>query len=327
MILSIADARALVEAGMIAVNHTREEAQIIADHLIDCEVRGLGYGGLSRAISVIDRIRNTATPRRPITMLQQSPVSASLDGGDNVGYLVGRYATEIALEKVKANGIAIVAAHNTWYTGMLSYYAEMAVAAGKVVMIASNATAWVAPHAATEGRFGTNPMCFGFPGKENPVIWDIGTSIIIHADAMLANRLGQPIAEGVAYDSKGHMTTDPKEALSGALMAWGGAKGSGLGLVVQLLGIMAGSTVIPQDLSRFGFLMVLVDPGLLSPGEDFSAKVSAYVDWVHSARPSDPDVPVRVPFERSMQDRARRMAEGFVEIPDLIHSSLLKLAA
>jgi hypothetical protein len=38
-------------------------------------------------------------------------------------------------------------------------------------------------------------------------------------------------------------------------------------------------------------------------------------------------VPVRVPFERSMQDRARRMAEGFVDIPDLIHSSLLKLAA
>jgi LDH2 family malate/lactate/ureidoglycolate dehydrogenase len=159
------------------------------------------------------------------------------------------------------------------------------------------------------------------------VIWDIGTSIIIHADAMLANRLGQPIAEGVAYDSKGHMTTDPKEALSGALIAWGGAKGSGLGLVVQLLGIMAGSTVIPQDLSRFGFLTVLVDPSLLSPGEDFSAKVSEYVDWVHSARPSDPDVAVRVPFERSMQDRERRMAEGFVEIPDLIHSSLLKLAA
>jgi delta1-piperideine-2-carboxylate reductase len=327
MRIAIDQARLLLETVMHKLGHSPNESSVIADHLMDSELRGLRQGGLARAISIFERVAKHATPRTPMRIEHETGVSARIDGGDNVGYLVGRYATEIALEKVKANGIAIVAAHNTWYTGMLSYYAEMAVAAGKVVMIASNATAWVAPHAATEGRFGTNPMCFGFPGKENPVIWDIGTSIIIHADAMLANRLGQPIAEGVAYDSKGHMTTDPKEALSGALMAWGGAKGSGLGLVVQLLGIMAGSTVIPQDLSRFGFLMVLVDPGLLSPGEDFSAKVSAYVDWVHSARPSDPDVPVRVPFERSMQDRARRMAEGFVDIPDLIHSSLLKLAA
>jgi LDH2 family malate/lactate/ureidoglycolate dehydrogenase len=327
MRISIDKARLLLETVMHKLGHSLQESAIIADHLMDSELRGLSQGGLARAISIAERIAKQDAPRKPMRLEHETGFSARIDGGDHVGYLVGRHATEIALEKVKANGIAIVAAHNTWYTGMLSYYAEIAVAAGKVVMIASNATAWVAPHGATEGRFGTNPICFGFPGQNSPVIWDIGTSIIIHADAMLANRLGKPIAHGVAYDSQGEITTDPKEALGGALMAWGGAKGSGLGLVVQLLGIMAGSTVIPQDLSRFGFLMLLVDPGLLSPGEDFSAKVSEYVDWVHSARPGDPEVPVRVPFERSMQDRARRMAEGFVEVPDVIYNSLLSLSS
>lgn len=326
MRISIDEARALLEAIMRRQGHSDAEAVIIADHLLDSELRGLRQGGLARAISISERLARTSAPRAPMRVEHETPVSARIDGGDNVGYLVGRRATELALEKVRASGIAMVGAHNTWYTGMLSYYAERAVAAGLVVMIASNASAWVAPHGATEGRFGTNPMCFGFPSSGTPVIWDIGTSVIIHADAMLARRLGKEIPEGVAYDAEGRLTTDPTAALGGALLAWGGAKGSGLGLVVQLLGIMAGSTTIPQELARFGFLIVLMDPGLLSPGDDFRAKVSEYVEWVHTARPADPAAPVRVPFERSMHDRTQRLKEGFIEVPDVIHASLSALA-
>ena len=66
-------------------------------------------------------------------------------------------------------------------------------------MIASNASPWVAPHGATEGRFGTNPICVGFPSADEPVIWDIGTSAIMHAEVKLADALGQQLPEGVAY--------------------------------------------------------------------------------------------------------------------------------
>ncbi len=327
MQISIEEARSLLERVMLRQGYTADEAVNIVDHLMDAELRGLRQGGLARAISISERLARTGLTRSTMRIEHETSLSARLDGADQVGYLVGRRATEIALDKVKAHGISIVAAHNTWYTGMLSYYAEMAVAAGMVCMIASNATAWVAPHGATEGRFGTNPMCFAFPSEGTPVIWDIGTSIIIHADAMLARRLGQSLAPGVAFNAQGNPTTDPNEALSGALMPWGGAKGAGLGLVVQLLGIMAGSTVIPQDLSRFGFLIVMVDPGLLSPGVDFQAQVSEYVKWVQSAHPIDPQQPVRVPFERSARDRARRLQEGVVDVPETIYASLLKLAA
>ena len=325
MRISSPDARALIEAVMQHPGHSASEAAIIADHILDSELRGLRQGGLARAISICERMERTKHARTPMRLENETPVSARIDGGDNVGYLVGRYATEVAIKKARTSGIAMVAAHNTWYTGMLSYYAEMAAAQGLVSMIASNASAWVAPHGATEGRFGTNPLCFGFPSKGVPVIWDIGTSIIIHADAMLAHRLGQPIAEGVAYDSQGRPTIDPFAALSGALVNWGGPKGSGLGLAVQLLGIMAGSTTIPLDLERFGCLIVMMDPQVISPGEGFEDKVTAYVDWVHSARPLDPKTPVRVPFERSAQDRTKRLAEGFLEIPDVIHAKLMAI--
>ena len=86
---------------------------------------------------------------------------------------------------------------------MLSYYAEMAAARGLVSMIASNASPWVAPHGATEGRLGTNPICFGFPSADDPIIFDIGTSAIIHAEVTLARRLGNELPENVAFDRDG----------------------------------------------------------------------------------------------------------------------------
>lgn len=324
--IAIDEARALLEAVMAGQGHDAAESAVIADHLLDCELRGFRQGGLARAVSIAERIARSTRPRGPIRVLRETSVSAQIDGGDQVGYLVARRATELAIDKARAHGLALVGANDTWYTGMLSYYAEMAVAAGLVVIIASNASAWVAPHGATQGRFGTNPVCFGFPTADAPMIWDIGTSLIIHADVVLSRRLGRPLPEGVAFDAQGRSTTDPEAALQGALAPWGGAKGSGLGLVVQLLGILAGSTTLPQELAGFGYLVVVADPKLLAPAGDFPARASEYLAWVRSARPADPDVPVRVPFERSLRERERRRAEGFIEVPELIHSGLQRLA-
>lgn len=170
MNLSIEDARRLAENVMVAVGHTPDEAAIIADHLIDCELRGLRFGGLPRALSIVERIGETATPRRPITVLRETPVSAAIDGGDQVGYLVGSRATDIAISKAKSTGIAVVGANETWYTGMFSYYLEKLANAGFAGMIAGSGPPRVAPHGGTEGRFGTNPIAFGFPSNTLPII-------------------------------------------------------------------------------------------------------------------------------------------------------------
>ena len=283
MRLTVAAARSLVEQVMTSAGQDGESAALIADHLIDCELRGVHYGGLARALSVVERLeRGTAT--KPIAVERDTPVLARIDGGDQIGYVVAHRATGTAIDKATTNGLAAVAAHNTWYTGMLSYYAEMAAARGLVSMIASNASPWVAPHGATEGRFGTNPICFGFPSADEPVIWDIGTSAIIHAEVTLHRRLGTPLPEGVAFDAGGHATRDPVAALAGAFAPWGGHKGSGLAIVVHLLGMLAGSPVIPPEMAQFGFLIVTIDPGALTSAEQWKTDVAAYADAVRRAR-------------------------------------------
>src|SRR5438876_496258 len=100
---------------MAALGHDAADAGLIADHLIDCELRGLRYGGLARAISIAERIERTRDRRRPIALLQETPVSARLDGGDHLGYIVAHRATTLAIGKADAVGIAVVGASDTWY--------------------------------------------------------------------------------------------------------------------------------------------------------------------------------------------------------------------
>jgi LDH2 family malate/lactate/ureidoglycolate dehydrogenase len=311
---------------MAALGHDGTDAALVADHLIDCELRGLAYGGLARAISIAERIAREGDRRQPIRTIHETPVSARLDGGDNIGYVVAYRATQTAITKAETSGIAIVGANNTWYTGMLSYYAEMAAACGLVTMIASNASPWVAPFGATQGRLGTNPICFGFPSADEPVICDIGTSAIIHAEVTLARRLGQPLPEGVAFDTGGTPTRDPVAALTGALAAWGGHKGSGLAIVVQLLGILAGSPPVPPELAEFGYLMIAARPDLMGPAGKFREDVSAFAAAVRSARPMEGGPAVRMPFDRSHAERQRRVKEGFIEVPDLLVAELEKIS-
>ena len=327
MRLTVEQALQLAERAMQSVGHDSGEARLIADHLIDCELRGVTYGGLARAVSIVERIRTTGVSSQPIRVVKETPVSASIDGGDRIGYVVAHRAMVLAVEKASANGIAIVGARNTWYTGMLSYYAEMAARRGLVSLIASNASPWVAPHGATEGRFGTNPICVGFPGADEPVIWDIGTSAIMHAEVVLAGRLGRQLPEATAFDKTGRATRDPAGALEGAFAAWGGHKGSGLGIVVQLLGVLAGSPALPSEMAGFGMIIITIRPDLLTSAEDFRQAVSSYAESVRRARPVDVDSPVRMPFDRSRAERRRRLAEDAIDVAEIVHSQLLGIAA
>jgi LDH2 family malate/lactate/ureidoglycolate dehydrogenase len=325
MRMTVEDARGLIDRAMRSLGYNQGEAGTIADHLIDCELRGVTYGGLARAVSIAERTMRTGVSQAPIRLVKETPVSASIDGADHIGYVVAKRAMALAIDKAVASGIAIVGANNTWYTGMLSYYAEMAAARGLVSIIASNASPWVAPHGATEGRFGTNPICVGFPSADEPVIWDIGTSAIMHAEVKLAEQLGEQLREGVAFDLGGHPTRDPAAALAGAFAAWGDHKGSGLGIVVQLLGALAGSPSIPDELTGFGMVIIAIRPDLLTNAEAFAREVAAYADSIRSTRTIEGGPPVRMPFDRSRAERKRRVAEDAIDVAEAVYSNLVEI--
>jgi LDH2 family malate/lactate/ureidoglycolate dehydrogenase len=320
--IPIADARALIEDAMAAFGHSRRDSQIIADHLIDCELRGVQFGGLPRALSIIERIQGRPDRRRPLQVTRQTPVSAFVEGGDQVGYLVGHRATELAIEKAKNNGIGIVGANDTWYTGMFSYYMEMAAREDLVAMAIGNASPRVAPHGSTEGRFGTNPISFGFPTLGNPVIWDIGTSAIMAGEVALALRMGTKLPEGVAFDANGKPTRDPVAAGQGAYASWGGHKGSGLAICVQLLGMMCNTLPFPPLLAGCGFMILTMSPGMFMEVDEFKKNASEYADAVRAAKSAEAERPVRMPFDRSAEERRQRCEQGAIEVAEAVYEKL-----
>ena len=80
MRIIVEEARRLVERVMIANDLSGEDARIVAEHIIDCELRGLDYGGLARVVSIVERLRRTGPPRGAIEVRHETPVSARLDG-------------------------------------------------------------------------------------------------------------------------------------------------------------------------------------------------------------------------------------------------------
>ena len=326
MFVSLAEAKELGTRALSGLGLSATESEVTIRHLLDCELRGLAFSGLARILSISERLAAKPFAGEAITITRETPLSAQLDGGDRLGYVVAQRAVEIAIDKAADVGLAVVGASNTWYTGMLSYYAELITGQGLVAMIASNTSPWVAPIGGTEGRFGTNPFCLGFPSNSTPVIWDIGISEVIHAQAVLAQRLGHKLPPGAAYDGFGNPTTDPAQALSGAFTAWGGHKGSGLGVSVQLLGILAGSPVSPGPLEDFGFFVLAMKPDLLTPGDEFATKVSEFSDLIRATRRADEAVPVRMPFERSAAERTAQLAAGGFDVDPSVLDAVKALA-
>jgi delta1-piperideine-2-carboxylate reductase len=239
MILTAKDARKLAIDALMSLDFNKTDAVVTADHLVDVGLRGVIHGSLPRILLIAERMADYGDHRQPIRIIKETPNSAMLDGGDNVGYVVAHRATALAVEKVQEHGIALVGANNTYLTGMFSYYIEMATRVGLVAMAAGNASADVAPFGAAEPLLGTNPIAFGFPSDDDPVIWDVGMASIMKGDLILHRRLGKELPPGVALDRDGQSTQNPHEAA--AIRAWGDHRGSGLGIVVQLLGMLCGT--------------------------------------------------------------------------------------
>ncbi|MFM1987902.1 MAG: hypothetical protein RJA99_859 [Pseudomonadota bacterium] len=326
MKMKLEDARTLAIRALRGLKFSQADAEITADHLIDAATRGVTFGSLARILAIGERIEEEGDRRQPIAIVRETPSTAVMDGGDNVGYVVAHHATTLAIQKAKTQGIGIVAANNTYYSGLFSYYMEMATREGLIAFAIGNCSAMVAPVGAAEARLGTNPIAFGFPSEGDPVIWDIGTAAMMHGDVVLHRRIGKALPEGVAIDANGLPTRDPVEALAGAIRTWGGHRGSGLSVSIQMLAILCGGPVLPVGLKEFGYLVVVVDPALFLPGGEYRSRVSELAEVIRSARPADPDQPVRMPFERSAQTRRRAREEDLIEVPDAVHAGLLEVA-
>lgn len=311
VVLSVDEAIALGGRALQHIGFSAEEARIIAVNLVDAELCGYPALGLSRVLTISEHPR-TSEPRKPVSVVHETPVSALIDGGNYIGLYAVYCATRIAIEKARANRFALVGVHNSYLSGRNSYYLEMIARAGFAGIHLASSPPTVVPLGGKCPAFGTNPIAFGLPGEPDPLIFDMGTSAINNGDVILASRLQQLLPEGVAIDAEGRPTRDPVAARAGGILPFGGHKGYGLSLMIQVLGLMAGAALPRGQVQDFGFLFVVIDPGLLIPPEQFKRQLAELIQRVKST-PRQPGVEeIRIPSERAFRERERRRREGIV---------------
>lgn len=313
--LTEAEARTIGETAVQRIGYTAEDARIVVDQLIDNMLCGYQFAGLPRILAMAgdEKIKQ---PRTPIRVVKETPVSALMDGGNNIGYVTCYHAAHKALAKAQTHGMASVGVYNTYYSGRNAYFVEQIVKQGYVVMHTASNKPRVVPPGAARAALGTNPISLGFPSEEGPITFDIGTASLMWGDVMLHAHLGEPLPEGVGIDEQGNPTRDAAAALKGGVAPFGGKdyvyKGYGLSFAIQALGLMAGSAIIRDTTLDYGFLFWVVNPEIMLPGNDFKQRMSQYVREM-KALPKQPGVKeIRIPSERASKERERRRLEGIV---------------
>jgi delta1-piperideine-2-carboxylate reductase len=188
----------------------------------------------------------------------------------------------------------------------------------------------VVPHGGRKRLYGTNPMGFGVPrAGMDPLVFDQSSSVMANGDVQIARREGRQLPPGTGIDRDGNPTTDPNAVLEGgALLPFGGHKGSSIAMMMEILGAaLAGSDYSFEiDWSQHpgaatphgGQTYILIDPNR-GAVNSFADRIEVLFDAIHDAGQS------RLPSDRRYANRRDSLANG-IALEDDVLAEIKRLA-
>lgn len=308
-----------------AAGSSDEEAQIVADHLVEANLKGHDSHGVGMIPSYLRNLgAGKAATNQPGRVVSDSGSIIVYDGERGWGQVVARNATLLGIERAKRDGVAVVALKNAHHIGRVGTYGEMCAGAGLVSISFVNITDQrpaVAPWRGGDARFGTNPVTVAIPGPspDRPIVADMATSRIAMGKVRVARNKGEQIADGTLLDSDGRPTTDPNVMYRrprGALLTFAEHKGYALAFICEMLaGAVTGSgTMRPerQDAESVtnGMLLVVIDPSRIVERSWLQDEVAAMTAYVTASPPRRGDEPVLIPGDPERRNRAARLRDG-----------------
>ncbi|MBL62854.1 MAG: malate dehydrogenase [Opitutae bacterium] len=221
-----------------------EDASLAAEVLAASDLRGIDSHGVARLHAYFEMLSaGRINPKPVLSVIRESPSTATVDGDNGLGLVVGPRANEIAMDKASEAGTGWVSVCNTNHYGIAGYYVLKALENDLIGWSMTNTTKLVAPLWGAERKLGTNPIAIAFPGKEEPpIVIDMATCSAAYGKIEIALRKGSSIPSGWAIDGEGGETLDPKRMIEeGAILPLGsdrdrgGHKGYGLAIMVDVL--------------------------------------------------------------------------------------------
>jgi LDH2 family malate/lactate/ureidoglycolate dehydrogenase len=310
------------------------DARTAATVLQSADLRGIDSHGVARLHTYFDMLElGRINPKAQITVLRETASTATVDGDNGLGLVVGPKANAIAMEKAEAAGSGWVSVRNTNHYGIAGWYVLQALKRDLIGWSMTNTTRLVAPLWGAERMLGTNPIAIAFPGAEEPpIVIDMATCAAAYGKIEIARRAGSAIPTRWAVDRSGAPTTDPNAMIDGGALLplgsdreGGGHKGYGLALMVDVLsavlsGANWGPFVPPFALRQqiptrsvgkgighfFGALRIdaFIDP------DEFKRQIDDLIRTLRGTRPSPGTRGPLIPGDPEREAEAIRTRDG-----------------
>jgi LDH2 family malate/lactate/ureidoglycolate dehydrogenase len=318
-------------------------AATTADMMLETDLRGVDSHGVSMLPTYDKEFRAGRLNMRPtFKVVREGPAFALIDADASLGHPVSVHAMNLAVDKCRQSGVAVVSVFNSHHFGAAGCYSRIAADRGVIGMVtASTRGVTLVPTFAAEPIMGTNPLAFAAPAKRNPPFQlDMATTTVAAGKVKVYKLNHHALPEGWVVDEKGHSVTEPEEAFHyvfdrpeggitplGGPREVGGHKGYGLAVMVHILGgALAGASFSPirnrtqkgSDPHNIGHFFMAIDPRAFRPDGAFEDDLDQVIDVLHGARRADPEQPVLVAGDPEMTTRAERLRDGVPVPADLL---------
>jgi LDH2 family malate/lactate/ureidoglycolate dehydrogenase len=321
--VSADDLLSFTQACLAAVGVPPEDARVTAENLAFANLRGVDSHGVIRLKIYVDRVRagGFRAGARP-QVVQESASTALLDAGHGLGQPAAQAAMQLAVRKASETGLAVVSVRNSNHFGACAFYAMQALPKGMIGFAATNAGPTMAPAGGREARLGNNAMAVAIPaGSSPPVVLDMATGAVAWGKIFVAQQEKRSIPTTWALDKHGVPTSDPNAAAQqGLIQPFGGYKGYGLSLLIDLLtGVLSGGGFSTGVRTLY---QQLESPALIAhtcaalrveafmPLVEFQQRVEAILALMHGCPPAPGSDRIFVPGEIEHETEKARRAQG-----------------
>ena len=335
VVMTLDEVHATAVQLLLAQGFNHRHAQAIARTVTAAERDECRHHGLFRISFYVNALcAGQASPDAEPTMSRLAPGIIKVDAHRGFSPLALECGDEPLAELARQQGIAALVVNNALNVAALWPEVERLAEGGLVAFAYVSAIPYVAPAGGIKPVFGTNPMAFAWPRLNRPpLVFDQASSASARGEIQLRLRDGKSLPEGWAIGPDGRPTTDPKVALAGAQLPFGGVKGSSIALMIELLaGPLVGDVLSfeagEDDRAKTGApcggeLVVAIDPARCAGHNDSTAQLQHAEKLFEKILEQEG---TRLPSDRRYEARRRTTIHG-VRVPKSLYDTLQILRA
>lgn len=305
---------ALIRDALAAGGFSIANADIVSTHLVDAEMKGVSSHGVNRlGLYLGEAKRDVIDPMAEPLITSPSDGLLHVDGARGIGIVAMKRATDAAIEIASERGIAAAGIVKCGHTGRMGAYGEQAASAGFLGLSfgGGGRRLWgnVVPFGGQDPVMSTNPYTLSLPGgPDDPVVCDFAISTWPAGKVAVARANGDQLPPDVIVDKTGNPSRDPEDFYDGgALLPAAGPKGSGMGIIAELMGdAMLGEAV------EYNWLMILIRVDAFRAMADYRAASEGFLAEVRDSSPAPGFDEVIMPGQRETTLAKAAAARGIV---------------